>query len=263
MTLKAHISKHVLMELKYYALRFFKGVLNVNELNKNITSVAIGIRFNKMFTLLDSWGSIVDKVWGNSPDFLGDDYFSGISGNYITERILINEKTGNYLKITAADIIFRHSFEEKEFESEFSWFKKCVNELLIPEIILKYNVSKFTRIGIIFTYKFNNKDVFDSITKKIINTEMINVNDIRFSVKATVPNALLKKGVDDYINIIYNMSTDNDNNTLLSYDYQYYLKPKISDFRQFPHIKFIENSISSLDTKLYSWIEGNGKNGKK
>ena len=137
------------------------------SINKNIKvqELIIGIKHKERFEILDSWGKIVDKIIGNNPYF-DSKYFSKISETYTTERVLCNNDTGNYLKLTAHDIIYRHKLESENFEDEYSMFCERVIKNIIPNIITEYRVEDFSRIGIVFNTMLENNDEYKDLIKR-------------------------------------------------------------------------------------------------
>lgn len=234
-------------------------VVLVDDLFKQIKSFTIGIRFKEMYKLLDLWGSIADDIV-NDKEFFKDNYFTNISQNYTIERNVNNPETGSYLKITARDIIFCHKVTGN-VEDEFTWFKKCILNFIIEKIIKVYNVNTFVRLGMVFNHELDDKEIYEKLISKSINKTIGAVNDIRFSVKSTLPEALVLKGKDDYINRIYTFAIEEGDKPIVQLDYQYYMRPMIRDIKDCKVNVFLDNSKSSLEKSLYNWIceENNGK----
>ena len=198
---------------------------------KNITELIIGIKHKGKFEILDSWGKIVDNIISNNRYF-DSKYFPNISENYTTERVLCNNNTGNYLKVTAHDIIYRHKLETDEFDLEYKNFSDRIIKNIIPNIINNYEVKNFVRIGLVFNIKLNNGQEYSKLIEKIINPNIGGANDIRFSQKEPTAKGKLLGDNNDYINKIYTLSIKDNQEPTLIYDYQYYFNPIKEDFRQ-------------------------------
>lgn len=216
---------------------------------KNLDELIIGIKHKGKFEILDSWGKIVDKIIGNNPYF-DSSYFPNISQTYTTERVLCNNDTGNYLRVTAHDIIYRHKVETSDFEKEYKTFMERVTKNIVPNIITSYDVRNFIRIGIVYNIKLENNDQYSKLIKKAISPEIKNVNDIRFSQKETTDAGKLYGEVNDYINKIYTISIRDNKEPILVYDFQHYFNPIKEDFRQCDIEKIFEESKKKMENDI-------------
>ena len=85
-------------------------------------------------------------------------------------------------------------------------FKMWKNINKIAKIIKDYDVKNFIRIGLVFNIKLDSNQEYTKLIKKIINPDMVGVNDIRFSQKETTDKGKLLGENNDYINKIYTLS---------------------------------------------------------
>ena len=216
---------------------------------QNISELIIGIKHKGKFEILDSWGKIVDKVISDN-QYFDVKYFPNISGTYTTERVLCNNDTENYLKVTAHDIIYRHKSETADYEEEYKKFCDRVTKNLIPNIINDYNVENFIRIGIVFNIKLDTNSQYSKLIQNIINPKIKNVNDIRFSRKEATNTGNLFSENNDYINKIYTMSIKEDKTPSLIYDYQYYFNPIKADFRQCNIEKIFKDGKDNMEKDI-------------
>ena len=224
---------------------------------KEVTELIIGIRHSANFSILDNWGEIVDSILSNKSIYFGDDYFPKISDNYTTERVLFNDATGNYLKITGHDIIYRHALENT-FENEFNTFLERVTKGIVPLIIQKYDVKNFIRVGIVFKCKISSLEKYNSILKNISTIE--NINDIRFSYKDTTEKGKLFGNNNDYTNKLYTLAIDSEGKPIFIYDYQYYFNPLRSTYLECKFDELIKAAKVNVDKDFEELMgEENGK----
>lgn len=216
---------------------------------KNINELIIGIKHKEKFEILDSWGKIVDNIIGNN-QYFDSKYFPNISETYTTERVLCNNDTSNYLKVTAHDIIYRHKLETDDFEMEYKKFSDRIIKNIVPNIIKDYDVKNFIRIGLVFNIKLDSNQEYTKLIKKIINPDMVGVNDIRFSQKETTDKGKLLGENNDYINKIYTLSIKDNQEPTLIYDYQYYFNPIKEDFRQCNLESIFEKSRDKMEKDI-------------
>ncbi|MDI3548107.1 MAG: hypothetical protein PWR10_1759 [Halanaerobiales bacterium] len=230
----------------------------MEKLENNINKMTIGIRFERMYKLLNSWGSIVDDLLNNNKQkYFDAEYFPKISNNEF-EKTLIDDDQTRYFKITPHNLIFSYPLDKYDsFDENFKWFKNCINDVILKLIIKNHDVGNFNRIGIVYEHKFNDKEPLKKVINKIFNTDIVTPRDVKFSIKGNPPNkVIIDKGAYDYINSIYTIYSDIDNNSYIIFDYQYYFKPIIKDISLFNMDNFIKMSHTSLNNSLYSWIIG-------
>lgn len=239
----------------------------MEDFNNKIDNIAIGFRFERMFKLVDMFGNIVDDILDSKNSYFDTEYFPRIQAESPFDKSLLNQDTGNYLKITPHDIVFRHSFKakdnkkgNKEFAQSFPWFKRTVENYIIPEILIKYKINNFKRIGIVYTYELQEKNYAENLIKKLTNQSLVKATDLRISVRENVKESLLKKDINNYINKIYMVNTEEENKNIVSFDYQYYFEPLIADIRMFSTDNLINTSMESVKKTLYSWMTGDIRN---
>lgn len=218
-----------------------------------ITEILIGIRHKRNFTVLDKFGEIVDEIVDNPSSGFPKGYFDSVSTEGFTKSIT-NENTKNYIKFTQFDLIYSYSFDNsKNLQAEYKNFFNRFNNYIVPSIIEKYNIRDFSRIGIVYTFKFIDKRDYEKSLKNVANSNFKNINSIRFSEKDITETGRLYKETNDYINKLYSLSVDNDI-AVFSYDYQYYFNPLKSIFKQCAIEKIIEKSQLELQNDIVKLI---------
>lgn len=231
-------------------------MFNNEELELN--EILVGIRHKKNFSVLDKFGEIIDDIVDNNNSKFPKDYFDGVSKEGFT-KIINNSKTKNYIKLTQFDLIYRHEINDKKNkEEEYKLFFSRFNTDIIPLIIDKYNIKDFSRIGIVYSFKFKNKTTFEKSLNNIINNKFSNVNSIRFSEKETTKAGNLFKNTDDYINKLYSLSIV-DNIATFSYDYQHYFNPLKSIFKLCEMSKIVEQAEEALERDIAKILGGNNE----
>lgn len=218
-----------------------------------IKEVLIGVRHKKNFAIFDKFGEIVDEIVDNPSSSFPKEYFDSISKEGFT-RIITNEKTKNYIKITQFDLIYNYNFDNSSnLEEDLKKFFDRFNNYIVPSIIEKYNIRDFSRIGIVYTFEFIDMKDYENSLKNVINKNFSNINSIKFSEKDTTEKGRLYKETNDYINKLYSLSVNNDI-PIFSYDFQYYFNPLKSIFKQCSMEKIIEKSKLELKNDIVKFI---------
>ncbi len=220
----------------------------------HIIGITLGIRYAKSFRIPDIAGEIVDSIlYGRNSPF-DPKVFPRIQENSARERTLYNPETTEYFRINTDDIIIGLTVDN-DFDKKVSWFIDKIFPYLKNDIFPKYEIKNIKRIGIIFDHKISKqKEIEEAIsvlTKKNLY-EVDNVN-ISFSKKTASSEALYRKGVGDYKNVIYSFFEENEA-LLARLDYQYYYKPVVEDLRDCFGERVLNDAQGFLIGTYHKWI---------
>lgn len=210
-----------------------------------IRDITIGVLFRKSFRIMDDWGSIADSILSKEP-FFSPEYFSNISSQYNTQGQLSNPETGNYLLLSAENLIYKHVVGSS-FDKDFKDFKERIIKCLLPDVIYK-NELKVMRLGIVYSYELENSES-EQFMKRYFRPECKYISDLRFSKKEPDTVGGTVSGVSDYHNIIYTVGSIGDNKRGITLDYQYWFSPAreyITDLFG----KFIQSSFNVLSKEV-------------
>lgn len=231
----------------------------INDIDKHLIGIAIGIRYRANFSIEDQLGKIVDQILYNKNSSFDATIFPLVQNN-VSDKTLFNEKTGDSLLINNSNLIleinFGGSFEKKDYASIIENF----NKELIEGVLKNYKITEINRAGIIKRYLFNVEDLAKSFINKTIGNTIDGINDInlRFSKKFPVQESLIKKEVYDYHNAIFNIIKKADRDEIfMAIDYQKYFEPFLTTASQ---IEFLEFSkiVDKFNTGHYvEWINKN------
>jgi hypothetical protein len=221
----------------------------MTNLTEKITDITIGIRFQRSFRIKDVLGAITDKLvyFENSPL---NEYFERQTQNG-SEMILTNEK-GSYLRVNTDDIIFKHVIE-KSIDEELEFLKNYLK--YIKNIIKKYNITNVVRIGIIYNHTIKeNQKKFTSAISSLTNNQLDDVDDfsISFSKKISATSGVIKKGVNDYQNVIYLFRKISDQDLAIGLDFQKYFAPPLDEIEDKDFEDFLSTSKQYLENTFYN-----------
>ena len=133
----------------------------------------------------------------------------------------------------------------------------------IKKIIKKYNITGINRIGIIYNHKIeSDQKKFINAISTITNNNFSNIDDfsLSFSKKESATSGVIKKGVNDYKNVIYLFRKISDKELVIGLDYQKYFLPPLDDIEDKDFEDFISNSKQYLENTFYpNFLEENEK----
>ncbi len=229
------------------------------QLNDNLISIAIGVRFRANFSIEDQLGKIVDQIL-----YSKDSYFSPkIFPEALTvtgKKILSNPKTGDRLTIDNSNVILEVVLGESFLLADRQEIIDQYERVMINRIMLEFDIKEIMRIGYIESYVFNVNDLADQFTKQTIGDTLDGVNEIslRFSKKLHTPSGLVKKDINDYDGAIFSVIKKADSDELfMSVDYQRHFDPFLPTAKGIKYSSFIKRAEEFNHKKSLPWLKSN------
>ena len=177
-----------------------------------------------------------------------------------SEKILYNNETGDKLTINNSNIILDIVFGDIFKKEDYGELLERFNSEIIDGIMRTYKITEINRLGLIHRYVFPEKELAKNFIDKTIGKTLEGVNDINltFSKKFPVSEALVKKEIFDYTNVIFNViKKANEDNLILSVDYQKYFDPYLSSSSELKFDNYIK-SMTDFNSKSYlNWLNQN------
>lgn len=237
---------------------------------KYLTNIAIGIRFGPSFSLLDNAGKIIDLVLYTEGSFFDKKVFPEVFNIGPYEYRLGNSKTGDYLTLTNQDLILNCNFESERGEDENLKPKLKVGSLKqinssfqnLLEKFRRFEFDRIKRLGYINKYIINDPSLSHSVTNKIIGDTIDGVSDLvlRFSKKYPLPDALVKKAIYDYHNVIYTLTKKPDIDDLyITLDYQEFYEPTLESTGDLHFQEFLTKMETYNNNTFPTWFDKLGE----
>ncbi|WP_319560291.1 hypothetical protein [Marispirochaeta sp.] len=233
----------------------------IENLDRYLIGVALGIRFRANFTIEDQLGKIVDTILYSSKSYFNPTIFPKVR-NLIGKKVLFNEISQDTLQIDNSNIIL-----ELNFGDEFSFRQKDLdnilrnfNEQIINGIMKEFSIKEIVRIGYIRRYIFNLKDLAETFVNKTVGDTLEGVNDINLSFSKRIPlsASLTKSDVNDYDNAIFNVIKKADMEEIfMSVDYQSFFDPFLPSSGLVEFKPFIEKANGFNSNKYLTWLNSN------
>lgn len=227
----------------------------MEDQKNNIIGITIGIRFSRSFRIPDISGDIIDNILYSDKSPFGTSYFPKIQENSNREKTLFNPKTSEYLRINTDDLILGIEIEN-DFDKKFQWLRDDVLSYLKNELFKIYEIKNIRRLGVVFSHKIDKNKKLSEVITTFTNNEVIDADNISFSFSKKDPSneALIRKGVSDYKNRIYNFQ-EIEESVNVNLDYQYYYEPAVEDLRECFSEKILNDAKSFLEDNFYKWLK--------
>lgn len=228
----------------------------IEDVKQYLMGIAIGIRFRANFALEDKLGSVIDEILYRKDSFFNPKMFPRVLSDPV-EKSLINENTGDNLRINASNVILELNFGEHIKVKDVPEINDRFQKDIVKGVLEKFEITQINRSGYINKYLFNIEELSKVFINKTIGNNLEGVNDInlRFSKKILIPEALTKKDVNDYYNVIFSIIKKVDRKEIFfSVDYQKYFAPVLDRANQLEFPKFI-NDVEQYNSLNYvKWL---------
>lgn len=202
----------------------------IKNVSDYLSSFVIGIRFRANFSIEDQLGRIVDDILYAKGAFFGPKFFPLVEGRVNVKR-LFNEPNDRSLLINNSNLVLEIEFNKDDtIETLTTSVREKFKTDIVYGVMKKYGVTQITRIGYINRYVFHDKHVSKAFLEQTIGSKLEGVNDtnLRFSKKYPTMEGMIKKDIDDYDNVIFNLVKQSDSEELfVSIDYQHIYSPFI------------------------------------
>jgi hypothetical protein len=236
----------------------------IENVHEFLIGIVIGIRFRANFSIEDQLGYIIDRILYTKDSYFNPSMFPRVLGR-VTEKILVNEKTENTLTINNSNILLEINLEHKGDLKYLDEIYTNFDTQIINGIMMHYKITQINRIGFVGRYLFDKPELPAKFLEKTIGKTLEGVNDInlRFSKKYPVDEALAKKDINDYHNVIFNVIKKADLNELfISIDFQRHFDPFLDSASQLGFQSFIETMQSYNYKEFPHWLDHNFGNSK-
>lgn len=223
-------------------------------MDKIVKNITVGIRHKRIFKIKDNFGKFTDCILHNSDSPFSVKFFPFIDEN-ASDSVVLHNENGEHFQINTDDFILKLN-TKGEFKKSIAHIVDDILPFFKKRIFNITKIDDISRIGIVFYLEFLSKDKINNLisffTEK--NIETINNFEMRFTKKLSVGESLTKKGVNDYINVIYTLIKKKEK-MLVGFDYQRYFEPELKDINDFDLSKFVELAVNSLNDNYTKWLK--------
>lgn len=238
----------------------------INDVKDYLVAIAIGIRFRANFALEDKLGKIVDDILYTKDSLFNPLMFPTVVSDPVEKR-LINETTGDSLRINASNVILELNIGDSIKVTDVAKINDSFHRDIVKGVLEKSEVTQINRVGYINKYLFNIEELSNVFVNKTIGNTLEGVNDInlRFSKKFPIQESLTKRNVNDYHNVIFNIIKKVDKEEIFfSVDYQRYFDPLLDRASQLEFPKFLSDVEHYNSLNYVKWLNAYyGKNDEK
>lgn len=239
----------------------------IENVENYLVGVVIGIRFGPNFSIMDDFGNIADRILYKKESFLNEKMFPLVGVNPL-EINLQDDKSGDSLIINSRDIVLTCNLQNSNSTIEQSTNSKIKLDMLselnrsyekdiVDGVLKDYKFTRIRRTGYIRKYIIKVEGLSKRLVNKTIGETIGGVTDIdlRFSKKYPTQEALVKKDINDYHNVIFNIiKLANKEEMFISLDYQAYYEPALETIKDLNFAEFLASMNKYNSETFPKWL---------
>jgi hypothetical protein len=222
----------------------------------NVERIAFGVRFQPHFEIIDHAGLIVDRILRSDGSPFGPSFFP-ISERDPGEHRLLNPNTMDRLRLNQSDVILEMKVDTRK-TSDIETSGKHFSAFILESLREVVNLSGIVRYGVVFRLEECHSVLQKTPIEHFLQQDFIDARSLslRFTKRLPVLEALAKKGVDDYRNVIYTINQTEEGEVTILVDYQEIFKPELNtkEMAQKPYEDFVPRGIEYLLGDFQNWL---------
>lgn len=225
----------------------------------SLVGIVIGVRFRANFSIEDILGKIVDTILYSKNAYFDSNKFPHVKGR-VTDRVLENPTTGDYLLLNNSNLILDVFFTDIFKKSDYDFIIEKFDEEIMKGVIQKHKIVDLMRIGLVRKYIIKDEDLAKNFIDVTLNKSLKDVNDINLTFSKRIPrmSALSNVEVNDYDNVIFNViKYASESELYISVDYQRYFKPFVQSIDEVKYTNFIKDAFHYNEKNYFEWIKNN------
>jgi hypothetical protein len=223
-----------------------------------IAEVAFGVRYEPQFKVFDYLGELLDEVLRADGTPFGPDVFSQsqTDGN---ERLLVSPEKKRFLRLNQQDTILVWELDTRKLDDVLA-LAKDFHEYVLTPLRKGTDVSSIQRYGMMLRLKkltgLKNPPLARYLSQDF-TTSSLTTLAMHFTRRLPAHEALWRKNVDDFRNVIYIVEEAEKGETQFSVDYQEYFKPPLdrTDWNKRPFTDFSEQALNYFEQEVSKWLK--------
>ncbi len=226
-----------------------------------INRVAFGVRFEPRYTLLDTLGAVVDRILRSPGTPFGPTVFP-LSTRTPNEQALLNEDTGSLLRLSQSDALLSLSLDTR-MVADINPIANDFQQFVLENLRQLAKVRNIIRYGVLFELRECKASLALAPIERYVQQDFKDARSLslRFTRRLPSLEALAKRSVDDFRNVIYTIKESESGEVRILIDYQEYFDPHLSakewDKRSFP--RFVERGIGYYEGEFQLWLKNFNK----
>lgn len=224
-----------------------------------IARLALGVRYEPQFRVFDFLGGLIDTVLRTENSPFGPKAFPSTEtdGN---ERILVNNDTGNLLRVNQTESLLVWHFDATRNMDELFSLAKAFDNIVLSPLRDEVGIANVGRYGLVLRLSpITNVKVrpMEHYLAEDFPGGNLTTMAMRFTRRLPTTEAMWRKDVTDYRQVIYTVEEAESGTTAVSVDYQEYFRPALdkADWTKRPFSSFSDSAIEFFEGDVTKWLK--------
>jgi hypothetical protein len=174
------------------------------------------------------------------------------------QNTLLDTKTGDYLKVNQQDTILQLTIDTRNLGKVTQVGEQFARYVLRPLREIG-RVHTIIRTGMILQLADARGSLKYPPIGRYVSGDFQNVTSLamRFTRRLPMEEALVKKRVNDYRNVIYSIKESEEGEVSVSLDYQHYYLPPLdgSEWDERPFSSFVDYGLRYFEGEFQKWFQ--------
>jgi hypothetical protein len=223
-----------------------------------LSRVAFGVRYEPQWRIIDSIGEVIDTVLRTDGTPFGPEVFP-TSQSESSGHVLLNGETHNVLRIDQQEVVLEWTFDTRNLD-EVSELAAQFQKLVIEPLRDEAGLANIVRYGMLFRPERQTSPKNPPL-QKYLSSEFAAASltslAMRFTRRIASEEAMWRKGVEDYRNLIYTAEESEKGEVQLTLDYQEIFKPMLDgdDWGKHPFTRFVTQALQYFEQDGAKWLK--------
>jgi len=221
-----------------------------------IERIAFGIRYQRRYEVMDRVGAIVDRILHSSGTPFGPSKFPYINREPEL-HVLLNPDTKEELRLTESDAILEMKIDSRK-TSDIKTLAEHYAAFVLDALRDIARLSSIVRYGVLFRLQECHSSLQETPAEHFIKPDFQDTRSLslRFTRRLAVMEALARKNVNDYKNVIYTVKQTEEGKVKIWIDYQEYFSPELNskEWSQRPFTNFVDHGIEYFLGEFQGWL---------
>lgn len=221
-----------------------------------VEGIAFGVRNQPRYEVMDHIGIIIDRILRSSGTPFGSSTFPLIMREP-GEHVLINRDTENSLRLTESDAILEMKINSRK-TSDIQTLAEHFSAFVLDTLRDVAHLSSIIRYGVLFRLQECRSSLRETPAEHFIQQDFKDARSLslRFTKRLPVLEALVRKNVNDYRNVIYTIKQTEEGEVRIWIDYQEYFEPELNpkEWSEKPFPEFVNRGITYFLGEFQNWL---------
>jgi hypothetical protein len=221
-----------------------------------VEKVAFGVQYEPQYSVSDRKGAVIDQVLRAGGTPFGPDTFpySRRSADY---HHLVNDTTSDSLRLSERDVILAMSIAEDQQE-RIRVLGTDFDKYVLGPLRDAAKLRNITRYGVLLTLAEASAWLSESPVQHFLARDVDNARsmNLRFTKRLPTHEAIAKRRVKDFRNVIYTINQSDEGEVKISVDYQEYFDPALDkrEWEERAFDTFAEQGLNYFSNEFEPWI---------